>query len=71
MLAVVIILNEMSTQSTKENVLDTLRNSVLIDHIDEEEIIAQSIVENLCIEHDRTKVGIITANVLPIFLVRT
>jgi hypothetical protein len=45
----------MSTQSTKENVLDTLRNSVLIDHIDEEEleIIAQSIVENLCIEHDR------------------
>jgi hypothetical protein len=55
MLAVVIILNEMSTQSTKENVLDTLRNSVLIDHIDEEEleIIAQSIVENLCIEHDR------------------
>jgi hypothetical protein len=49
MLAVVIILNEMSTQSTKENVLDTLRNSVLIDHIDEEEleIIAQSIVENV------------------------
>jgi len=55
MLAVVIILNEMATQSTKENVLDTLRNSVLIDHIDEEEleIIAQSIVENLCIEYDR------------------
>ena len=45
----------MATQSTKENVLDTLRNSVLIDHIDEEEleIIAQSIVENLCIEYDR------------------
>jgi|688.fasta_scaffold398197_4 hypothetical protein len=55
MLAVVIILNVMATQSTKENVLDTLRNSVLINHIDEEEleIIAQSIVENLCIEHDR------------------
>jgi hypothetical protein len=54
MLAVVIILNEMSTQSTKRKCL-TLRNSVLIDHIDEEEleIIAQSIVENLCIEHDR------------------
>ena len=45
----------MATQSTKENVLDTLRNSVLIGHIDEEEleVIAQSIVENLCIEHDR------------------
>jgi hypothetical protein len=55
MLAVVIILNVMATQSTKENVLDTLRNSVLIGHIDEEEleVIAQSIVENLCIEHDR------------------
>lgn len=45
----------MATQSTKENVLDTLKNSILIDHIDEEEleVIAQSIVENLCIEHDR------------------
>lgn len=55
MLAVVIILNVMATQSTKENVLDTLKNSILIDHIDQEEleIIAQSIVENLCIEHDR------------------
>jgi hypothetical protein len=51
---VVIILNEMSTQSTKRKWI-ILRNSVLIDHIDEEEleIIAQSIVENLCIEHDR------------------
>ena len=55
MLAVVIILNMMATQSTKENVLDTLKNSILLDHIDEEEleIIAQSIVENLCIEHDK------------------
>jgi hypothetical protein len=54
MLAVVIIKRDVNTKH-KENVLDTLRNSVLIDHIDEEEleIIAQSIVENLCIEHDR------------------
>ena len=45
----------MATQSTKENVLDTLKNSILLDHIDEEELetIAQSIVENLCIEHER------------------
>ena len=45
----------MATQSSKENVLETLRDSILLDYIDEEEleIIAQSIVENLCIEHDR------------------
>jgi hypothetical protein len=45
----------MSTQSTKENVLDTLRNSILFDHIDEEELdlLAQSIVENLGIEYER------------------
>jgi hypothetical protein len=52
MLAVVIIKRDVNTKH--KSVLDTLRNSVLIDHIDEElEIIAQSIVENLCIEHDR------------------
>jgi len=44
----------MATQSAKENVLETLRNSILY-YIDEEELenIAQSIVENLCIEHNR------------------
>lgn len=48
-------LNIMATQSAQENVLDTLKNSILADHIDEEEleIIAQSIVQNLCIEHQR------------------
>lgn len=45
----------MATQSTKENVLDTLKDSILLEHIDIEEleIIAQNIVENLCIEHDK------------------
>jgi hypothetical protein len=44
----------MATQSTKENVLDTLRDSILLDRIDEEELelLAQSIVENLGIEYD-------------------
>jgi hypothetical protein len=51
MLAVVIILNEMSTQSRK--CLRYFKNSVLIYDEEELEIIAQSIVENLCIEHDR------------------
>jgi hypothetical protein len=55
MLAVVIILNEMSTQSTKkENVLDFKKLGINRPYWREElEIIAQSIVENLCIEHDR------------------